>query len=138
MDIESGGPIFPEEDFEIVELDCFEYLTEEQKKWPVMQATQDEDFADDEPLPSLVLHFSAKAAAHEISPNPVPTLLSCISDYEKGIGGSGLQFARESATAGHVRYRGSPLEPLGAKDRLRRVAEFVSLISAAKAVADVA
>ena len=141
MTNDSGGHIFPEEDFAIVEVDCFEYLSEEQKKWPVVQWIQREEFAIEEPLPALVLNFHATPAATGLSaagPDPIPALLTCISDYEKGIGGNGLQFAEETAPPGHVRYRGSPLEPQGAKDRLRKVAEFVSLLSAAQADADVA
>jgi hypothetical protein len=138
MAIESNDPIFPEEDFGIVEVDCSPYLTDEQTKWPVLTWSQNEDFAIEEPLPSLVLNFNTAPVALEDVSDPIPTLLACISDYEKGIGGHGLRFAQETASTGHVQFRGSPMEPQGAKDRLRRVAEFVSLISAANAVADVA
>ncbi len=141
MASESNGPIFPEEDFEIVEVDCFQYLTEEQKKWPVLQWTQNEEFAIEEPVPSLVLNFDAPPTPNGLTsttPDPIPTLLNCISEYEKGIGGNGLHFTQEASAEGHVRFRGSPLVLEGARNRLHKVAEFVSLISAANAAADVA
>jgi hypothetical protein len=56
MTDESEEGQHPEEDFEIVEIDVTPFLTEEQKKWPIVESEYpEEDFAIEEVLPVLVL-----------------------------------------------------------------------------------
>jgi hypothetical protein len=41
-----GEGIRPEENFEIIEVDCSAYLTEEQRSWPIGESLRpEEDFA---------------------------------------------------------------------------------------------
>jgi hypothetical protein len=78
----------PPEDFEIIEVDCEPFLTEEQRSWPVVDLIQEEDFAIEEPLPVLLV--TPTSGDPNETEKGFPALIAAVSDYEVSLGGEGL------------------------------------------------
>ena len=77
MNTEPGRGEYPEEEFEIVEVDLTPHLTEEQKSWPVgIGRRPEEEFAIEEPLPALDVRVTGTPEGR------LPGLVSVFSDQE--------------------------------------------------------
>jgi hypothetical protein len=117
----------PDENFEIIEVDCSVYLTEEQRSWPIGEGLRpEENFALEEPLPVLVL-TPTSGKTHE-QEKGFPALVAAVSNYEVLLGGEGLHLFDRSHPTG-LNGNGSitlvPLKADGARGRLEQVARWV-------------
>lgn len=129
MSGKSGGGRRPEQDFEIVEVDCTPYLTNEQKSWPVGVGQRPEhEFAIEEPLPAL----DVRAAGGRL-----PALVVLFSDQEAALGGTGLEVSRQVAERDGVRATLVPRSVEGARGRLERVAKWAALAFGSEAAVTV-
>lgn len=119
----------PEEDFEIVEVNVSDYLTDEQKSWPVVSCeSAAEEFAIEEPLPAL----DVRAAGGRL-----PALVVLFSDQEAALGGTGLEVSRQVAERDGVRATLVPRSVEGARGRLERVAKWAALAFGSEAAVTV-
>ena len=108
----------PEQDFEIVEVDVDQYLTDEQRSWPVVECDRpEEEFAIEEPLPALDVRGPG---------GRLPALVDVLSEQEASLGGSGLDLARQTTDNGTVRATLLPRSVEGARGRLERVARWAA------------
>ena len=118
---------YPEEDFEIIELETDPFLTEEQKSWPVVESEySQDDFAIEEPLPVLLVTPADGHVAGDAG--QVPALVEATSAYEVSLGGGGLRVFDSPRPAGVDRNGAIALVPWkaeGARDRLERVAAWI-------------
>ena len=109
---------YPEEEFEIVEVDLTPYLTDEQKSWPLVRCeSAEEEFAIEEPLPALDVRGPG---------GRLPALVDVLSEQETSLGGSGLDLARQTTDNGTVRATLLPRSVEGARGRLERVARWAA------------
>ena len=114
------------EEFEIVELDQKTHLTDEERRWPITELVQEEDFAIEEPLPVLVMTLTLGRTNDQ--EKGFPTLITAVSNYEVSLGGDGLhlldpQHSNESNGNGSIAL--IPWKADGARDRLEQVARWV-------------
>jgi hypothetical protein len=115
---------YPEEDIEIVEIDCTPYLTEEQKSWPVVRsASAEEEFAIEEPLPALDVSVNDIPMVVE---GMLPALLRSLSNFETRLGGTGFEVSPPVAENGRLRMRLVPRSVEGARERVSRVAQWAA------------
>ena len=122
----------PEEEFEIVEIDCTPYLTEEQKSWPVVRCeSAEEEFAIEEPLPALTVRVQGGKATAE---GRLPAVIEVLSEQEVALGGGGLEVTRRAAQNGIVVATLVPRHADGARRRLERVAKWAAVFGSEVAV----
>jgi hypothetical protein len=123
---------YPEEEFEIIEIDVTPFLTEEQKTWPVVRCeTAAEEFALEEPLPALTVRVNGGTTSPE---GRLPAVVAVLSEQEVALGGSGLEIARQSTDNGAVRATLIPRSVEGARGRLERVARWATAFGSEVAV----
>jgi hypothetical protein len=118
---------YPEEDFEIIEIDLAPILTDEQRSWPIGESIYpEEDFAIEEPLPMLVMTLSGNDSNEK--DRGFPALVAAVSNYEVSLGGEGLHLFDHPHLNG-LNGNGSitliPWKVDGARDRLEQVARWV-------------
>ncbi len=120
---------YPEEDFEIVEIDVTPYLTEEQKKWPISEGQYpEEDFAIEEatPVPALVLTVDLRQTNGTPEAERISAAVTSASDCEAGFGGSGLDERNRRTRDGLATLTLVPRTLEGARERLARVARIAA------------
>ena len=140
------GPIgkaeFPEEEFEVVEVDLTPVLTPEQRAYPRGKATfPEEEFAIEEPIPALdlTLDLTSRPGGGQTGPTEaVNHLIEAVSELERLHGGAGVSVGSVELGLGTARVRAVPTELSGARERLGRVAKLVSALAAVPIVARVA
>gem|GEM_PF-6787859 len=132
MTTEPTGNEYPEEEFEIVEIDLTPFLTEEQKAWPVVRSeSAEEEFAIEEPLPALtVLVHNGKTPAE----GRLPTVVEVLSEQETALGGGGLEVTRRALQNGSVSATLIPRLLEGARGRLEQVARWATALGSDVAV----
>ena len=132
MTTDPTGNEYPEEEFEIVEIDVTPFLTEEEKSWPVVRCENAaEEFAIEEPLPALtvLVHGGATPAERRL-----PAVIEILSDQEAALGGSGLEVSRRASQNGSLTATLVPRLLEGARGRLERVAKWAAAFGSEVAV----
>jgi hypothetical protein len=115
---------YPEEEFEIVEVDVTPYLTDEQKSWPVVRCeSAEQEFAIEEPLPALDVRLGNSVLVTE---GLLPALVRALSNQEAALGGTGLDVSRQVTENGRTRTTLVPRSVEGARERLERVAQWAA------------
>ncbi len=118
MNDESAEGERPEQDFEIVEVDVDQYLTDEQRSWPVGVGRRPvQEFAIEEPLPALEVRGPGVR---------LPALVDVLSEQETTLGGTGLSLVRQTTDNGTVRVTLLPRSVEGARGRLESVAKWAA------------
>jgi hypothetical protein len=123
---------YPEEEFEIVEIDVTPFLTEEQRSWPVVRCeTAEEEFAIEQPVPALTVCVRGGATPAE---GRLPTVVEVLSEQEVALGGSGLEVTGRTAQNGSAVATLLPRSISGARGRLERVAKWAAAFGSEVAV----
>jgi hypothetical protein len=120
---------YPEEEFEIVEIDVTPFLTEEQKLWPIVESEYpEEDFAIEEavPVPALVLMVDLRQTNGTPETERLAAAVESASECEAGFGGSGLDERDRRTCDGLATLTLVPRTLEGARERLTRVARIAS------------
>jgi hypothetical protein len=125
MTTEPSRNEYPEEEFEIIEIDVTPFLTEEQKSWPVVRReAAEEEFAIEEPLPVLSVQLSSPGLG---SAELLPGVVRALSNYEAALGGTGLEVSSQATENGRTLTTLVPRSVEGARERLERVAQWAAM-----------
>jgi hypothetical protein len=125
MTTEPSRNEYPEEEFEIIEIDVTPFLTEEQKSWPVVRReAAEEEFAIEEPLPVLSVQLSSPGLG---SAELLPGVVRALSNYEAALGGTGLDVSSQATENGRTLTTLVPRSVEGARERLERVAQWAAM-----------
>jgi hypothetical protein len=109
-----------------------QYLTDEQKSWPVgVGRRPEEEFAIEEPLPALDVRVTGGAGSAE---GRLPALVNVLSEQEVTLGGNGLDVTRKTTDNGGARATLVPRLVDGARGRLERVAKWAAAFGSEVAV----
>jgi hypothetical protein len=123
---------YPEEEFELIEIDVTPFLTDEQKSWPVVRSDRpEEEFAIEEPLPALTVRVHGGTGPAE---GRLPTLVEVLSEQEVALGGGGLEVTGRTAQNGTAGVTLVPRLIPGARDRLARMAKWAAVFGSDVAV----